>query len=196
MKKIILFLAFVLFGISTYGQANPPSDPFESGPPVTVMGAYSNTSSQTSQGYGVEVARRFTQHFWGHVTYFATANTPGAKVGVTGPMYQYSLAHVFKGKSNFTDLAKIDLFAKAGVGASHAEPCPAGSSSTCVDTVGGKNPAFKFAFGFGGGFNYHVNDVLTVRPAEIEYFRMAIGGLTVKNYSQFVSGLIVSFGKH
>lgn len=186
-----LLILFLLLSVPTMAQS---TDPFESGPPVQVTGAYSNVSTTTANGFEIEISRRFSQHFWGHLTYFEHA-TPGAKVAVAGPMYQYSLAHAFKNQSTFADLSKIDLFAKAGVGASHAEPCPTGGAPTCVDTINGRNPAFKFAFGVGGGFNYHVNNNLTVRPAEIEYFRTAIGGLTVKNYSQFISGLTVAFGR-
>lgn len=188
----LLILFLLLSGVPVMAQS---PDPFESGPPVQVTGAYSNVSSSTADGFEIEVSRRFTQHFWGHVTYFEHAK-PGAKVAVAGPMYQYSLAHVFKDKSAFADLSKIDLFAKAGIGASHAEPCPAGSSPTCVDLVNGQNPAFKIAFGVGIGLNYHIKDNMTVRPAEVDYFRTAIGGLTVRNYSQFISGLTVAFGKH
>ncbi len=52
----------------------------------------------------------------------------------------------------------------------------------------------SFAMAFGGGIDININDVVAIRPAQVEYFGIKLGGDMTNNF-RYSAGIILKLGK-
>jgi len=199
MKKVSIVLIALAFSSvasaqSTRRQApTPPSgstDVLETGWNVAVNGAFSTlTDSPTNNGLVAGMSFRVATH-WDIRSDIYSLASPAVTVALAGPEYRFSLAHVIKSNPNFAiNAANAEAFINVEVG-------NARTTATVNGAGGTPATASKFASSVGLGIDYHLSDIVMLRPLDVKYIRSNMltgGGAFVGNHIQFAAGLGLRF---
>ena len=182
-RKIAVSAVVCLFlAIAASAQTTPtPKDPLETGYQVSVnAGVGTVSNAPTNNGYFFSSGFRVSQHMNVRADLYLL-NNPALTISLLGPEYRISAQHLFK-NSSYTTVNNLEFFVNGSAGASRF-----------TDTTNATRA--KFAFGFGGGFDYKLSDTVWIRPLDIKYVNYGIPGTAQRsgqilgNHLQFAASI-------
>jgi opacity protein-like surface antigen len=175
MKKFLWLLGFLCaFGANAFAQETPKGEVF-------VGYSYFRNNLVENRGVnanGVNISAAYNFNKTVGVVGDFGAYIPSGRPG-TPNVYSYLVGPRLSYRSD----SRITPFAQFLIG---------GATRTSTATF--RNSASGFAFTAGGGLDVKVNDKITFRPAQAEFFRTRFDGDFQNNF-RFSTGVVFTFGK-
>ncbi len=148
-------------------------------------GTLTSFTSVNSSGFGGGAGFNFTKNF------ALVADLSYAKITKKDYPDAKVTSFMFGPKFTYRGEARLSPFARFLVGAmSHGDNYPGGTPTEPSQVWAAET---KWAFGFGGGVDARVNDLVSLRVAQVDYLRSHFGNYH-QNHFRLGMGIVIKFG--